>query len=90
MITANDNAATEYCEDDMTVLKTKVNKVAVSSSQRLLEELPREKLAWMLQRMCEIRYFEEKAEDLYGFDHPSSSGPRPYDCQGRQPHIDVC
>jgi pyruvate dehydrogenase E1 component alpha subunit len=35
------------------------------SSQRLLTELPREKLAWMLQRMCEIRYFEEKAEDLY-------------------------
>ena len=27
--------------------------------------MPREKLAWMLQRMCEIRYFEEKAEDLY-------------------------
>ena len=49
----------------MTVLKTKVDKVAASSSQRLLEELPREKLAWMLQRMCEIRYFEEKAEDLY-------------------------
>ena len=49
----------------MTVLKTKVDKVAVSGSQRLLNELPREKLAWMLQRMCEIRYFEEKAEDLY-------------------------
>ncbi len=31
----------------------------------LLKELPREKLAWMLQKMCEIRYFEEKAEDLY-------------------------
>src|SRR5512135_2338643 len=39
--------------------------VAASTSQRLLEELPLEKLAWMLQRMCEIRYFEEKAEDLY-------------------------
>ena len=66
MNTANDNMDTEYCEVDMTVLKTKVNKVAVSSSQRLLvNELPREKLAWMLQRMCEIRYFEEKAEDLY-------------------------
>ncbi len=34
-------------------------------SPRLLTELPLEKLAWMLQRMCEIRYFEEKAEDLY-------------------------
>ncbi len=31
----------------------------------LLKELPREKLAWMLQKMCEVRYFEEKAEDLY-------------------------
>ncbi len=49
----------------MTVLKTKNDKVVVSSSQRLLKELPREKLVWMLQRMCEIRYFEEKAEDLY-------------------------
>lgn len=28
-------------------------------------ELPPEKLAWMLQKMCEIRYFEEKAEELY-------------------------
>ena len=33
--------------------------------QSLLEDLPREKLIWMLQKMCEIRYFEEKAEDLY-------------------------
>ncbi len=49
----------------MTVLKIKDNEISVSGSQRLLEELPREKLAWMLQRMCEIRYFEEKAEDLY-------------------------
>jgi pyruvate dehydrogenase E1 component alpha subunit len=47
------------------MLKTKVDKGTASGSQRLLEELPREKLAWMLQRMCEIRYFEEKAEDLY-------------------------
>ncbi len=38
---------------------------ASESSRRLLKELPRERLAWMLQRMCEIRYFEEKAEDLY-------------------------
>jgi len=43
----------------MTVLTTEV------AHHRLLDELPREKLAWMLQRMCEIRYFEEKAEDLY-------------------------
>jgi TPP-dependent pyruvate/acetoin dehydrogenase alpha subunit len=38
---------------------------AASGSESLLAELPREKLAWMLQKMCEIRYFEEKAEDLY-------------------------
>jgi acetoin:2,6-dichlorophenolindophenol oxidoreductase subunit alpha len=31
----------------------------------LVFELPREKLAWMLQKMCETRYFEEKAEELY-------------------------
>jgi pyruvate dehydrogenase E1 component alpha subunit len=30
-----------------------------------MEELPRDKLAWMLQKMCETRYFEEKAEELY-------------------------
>ena len=50
----------------MTVLAKGVDNVSeISSSQRLLRELPREKLSWMLQRMCEIRYFEEKAEDLY-------------------------
>jgi TPP-dependent pyruvate/acetoin dehydrogenase alpha subunit len=38
---------------------------AASGSESLLAGLPREKLAWMLQKMCEIRYFEEKAEDLY-------------------------
>jgi len=42
-----------------------VPALAVETKQRLLTELPREKLAWMLRRMCEIRYFEEKAEDLY-------------------------
>jgi acetoin:2,6-dichlorophenolindophenol oxidoreductase subunit alpha len=49
----------------MTALNTKVDKLDGAGSQRLLYELPREKLAWMLQKMCEIRYFEEKAEDLY-------------------------
>ena len=49
----------------MTVLTPEIETAAPSSSQHLLKELPREKLAWMLQRMCEIRYFEEKAEDLY-------------------------
>jgi TPP-dependent pyruvate/acetoin dehydrogenase alpha subunit len=38
---------------------------AVPDSEQLLAELPREILAWMLQKMCEIRYFEEKAEELY-------------------------
>ncbi len=38
---------------------------ATADSSSLLDELPREKLAWMLQKMCETRYFEEKAEDLY-------------------------
>lgn len=30
-----------------------------------IHTLPHEKLYWMLQRMCETRYFEEKAEELY-------------------------
>jgi pyruvate dehydrogenase E1 component alpha subunit len=34
-------------------------------SQAFAKELPREKLAWMLERMCETRAFEEKAEELY-------------------------
>ena len=50
----------------MTVMTPEAQNVSRrSGSQRLLHELPQEKLAWMLQRMCEIRYFEEKAEDLY-------------------------
>jgi pyruvate dehydrogenase E1 component alpha subunit len=49
----------------MTALKNNIDEVTVSASQQLLNTLPREKLAWMLQQMCEIRYFEEKAEDLY-------------------------
>lgn len=31
----------------------------------LAHQLPHEKLAWMLRKMCETRYFEEKAEELY-------------------------
>lgn len=49
----------------MTVLTPEVDKAVAPNSEHLLKELPREKLTWMLQRMCEIRYFEEKAEDLY-------------------------
>jgi len=37
----------------------------VAGTGHLLQELSRPKLAWMLQKMCEIRYFEEKAEELY-------------------------
>ena len=62
---ASDNVNIENSEDLMTALKNKVDKVTMSGSQQLLNTLPREKLVWMLQRMCEIRYFEEKAEDLY-------------------------
>ena len=49
----------------MTVLTPEVDNVSTPGSHRLLKELPIQKLAWMLERMCEIRYFEEKAEDLY-------------------------
>jgi len=45
-------------------VKTVSTRVA-PDEKRLLKELPREKLAWMLQKMCEIRHFEEKAEELY-------------------------
>jgi pyruvate dehydrogenase E1 component alpha subunit len=34
-------------------------------SDSLIHTLPREKLVWMLQKMCETRHFEEKAEELY-------------------------
>jgi pyruvate dehydrogenase E1 component alpha subunit len=34
-------------------------------SASVIKELPGDKLAWMLQKMCETRYFEEKAEELY-------------------------
>ena len=33
--------------------------------ETLVHTLVCEKLAWMLQKMCETRYFEEKAEELY-------------------------
>jgi TPP-dependent pyruvate/acetoin dehydrogenase alpha subunit len=42
-----------------------VSTAASADSQALLRELPREKLVWMLQKMCETRHFEEKAEELY-------------------------
>jgi TPP-dependent pyruvate/acetoin dehydrogenase alpha subunit len=42
-----------------------VAAASVPSSEHLVDELSRDRLAWMLQKMCEIRYFEEKAEELY-------------------------
>lgn len=42
-----------------------IRSLVVAQGDRLLEELPHERLAWMLQKMCEIRHFEEKAEELY-------------------------
>ena len=61
MNTASINVAADIEEGEMTALMPVVDAIAPPapvSSQRLLAELPREKLAWMLQRMCEIRYFE--------------------------------
>jgi TPP-dependent pyruvate/acetoin dehydrogenase alpha subunit len=49
----------------MTLKTPDVDVDNTSNSLHLLKELPFERLVWMLQRMCEIRYFEEKAEDLY-------------------------
>lgn len=37
----------------------------VIADEDFIYELPRQKLEWMLERMLETRYFEEKAEDLY-------------------------
>lgn len=45
-------------------VELEVEKIS-TESVNLVKELPRDKLAWMLARMCETRYFEEKAEDLY-------------------------
>ena len=39
--------------------------VLTDEERELMAALGREKLAWMLQKMCETRHFEEKAEELY-------------------------
>jgi TPP-dependent pyruvate/acetoin dehydrogenase alpha subunit len=44
---------------------TTPNMLKTIDSASVIKELPREKLIWMLQKMCETRYFEEKAEELY-------------------------
>ena len=45
-------------------VKTPETNSAVAP-ESLVHTLPREKLGWMLQKMCETRHFEEKAEELY-------------------------
>lgn len=42
-----------------------INEEDLMHPASLVKSLPLEKLTWMLQKMCETRYFEEKAEDLY-------------------------
>src|SRR3990170_4897506 len=37
----------------------------VDGCQAEMEEWPRQTLAWMLEKMLETRFFEEKAEELY-------------------------
>jgi acetoin:2,6-dichlorophenolindophenol oxidoreductase subunit alpha len=49
----------------MTVLTPVVDEVTASENQGLPGKMSHDQLVWMLQRMCEIRYFEEKAEELY-------------------------
>lgn len=50
----------------MTLSNVKVNRAKLAlKNQEPLAEFSQEKLAWMLRKMYEIRYFEEKAEDLY-------------------------
>jgi pyruvate dehydrogenase E1 component alpha subunit len=49
---------------EATDVKEKVS-VLTDEKRKLLAELGQEKLTWILQKMCETRYFEEKAEELY-------------------------
>jgi TPP-dependent pyruvate/acetoin dehydrogenase alpha subunit len=49
---------------ERTYVKEEVSDLT-DEERHLLAELGHEKLAWMLQKMCETRYFEEKAEELY-------------------------
>jgi pyruvate dehydrogenase E1 component alpha subunit len=45
--------------------KSTKEKTSQQSKPAIPSELTDEDLRWVLQKMCEIRYFEEKAEDLY-------------------------
>jgi TPP-dependent pyruvate/acetoin dehydrogenase alpha subunit len=42
-----------------------LSQTGILDSSVFVEQLPHEKLAWMLEKMCQTRYFEEKAEELY-------------------------
>lgn len=37
----------------------------MTESSLLVHQLPYDQLVWMLRKMCETRYFEEKAEERY-------------------------
>lgn len=50
---------------DSTLDVSTLNKEGSLDAASLVYSMPLEKLAWMLQKMCETRYFEEKAEELY-------------------------
>jgi TPP-dependent pyruvate/acetoin dehydrogenase alpha subunit len=52
-------------EEEGTMAKSKTEKTTEKAFSAIPPELSDEDLKWMLQKMCEIRYFEEKAEDLY-------------------------
>ena len=45
--------------------KSQTEKIPKEEIAVIPPELSDDDLKWMLQKMCEIRYFEEKAEDLY-------------------------
>lgn len=49
----------------MTLTTPEIAHLEQSEKRDLLLELPKDKLTWLLEKMCQIRYFEEKAEDLY-------------------------
>jgi acetoin:2,6-dichlorophenolindophenol oxidoreductase subunit alpha len=42
-----------------------LSQAGILDSSVLVKQLSHEKLEWMLEKMCQTRYFEEKAEELY-------------------------
>ncbi len=49
----------------LTEVQTQVDILTTPASSLIPTEFSPEQLEWLLQKMCEIRYFEEKAEELY-------------------------